>query len=168
MPSISTTRGSSTPVSRVPSLGASTGSRRRFQCSSIGADGVADPADPVQPLGAIMHVKEAVVVDHGRVEDVIAFPGRFQVRKRHWVLWMALQAKCHGSPLRSSPISVVDTARTRSPFSPHYRNTQIRRPHRRRHEVQPAAAPAVPARSLLAQPFAPVVIAAASRCTPLG
>jgi len=41
---------------------------------SVGAHRIADAAHPVEALGAVVHVKQAVVVDHRRVEDIVALP----------------------------------------------------------------------------------------------
>ncbi len=54
---------------------------------------VADPADPVQPLRPVVHMEKAVVVNHRRVEDVVALPIRTLIGEQQGIGWMALQAE---------------------------------------------------------------------------
>jgi hypothetical protein len=49
--------------------------------NAIGADRVPDAADPVDSLGAVMHVKKSVMVDHRGVENIIGFPFRRGIGK---------------------------------------------------------------------------------------
>ena len=74
---------------------------------AVAADGVADAADPVQPLSAVVHVKQPVVVDHRRVEDVVAFPIREGVGQQEGIGRVALQAKCHGRAYPLIPVNVM-------------------------------------------------------------
>ena len=59
------------------------------------ADRVPATADPVQALGAVEHVKQAVVVEDTGVEDVVTFPIRTRIGEQDGIGWMTL--KFHGA-----------------------------------------------------------------------
>ncbi|OQA19331.1 MAG: hypothetical protein BWY63_01757 [Chloroflexi bacterium ADurb.Bin360] len=59
---------------------------------------VTNATDPIQALCAIPHVKETIIVDHSRVEDIDTFPIRIVIRQQKWILRVANKFHAKFSP----------------------------------------------------------------------